>query len=178
VLPLAATVLAAAALTSGSAAPGGPAGGPAPTRPYYPALPHQVRLNETPVYAPPVRDGLLQFTVIGYEGGLAEIIGSHAEWFAKGQYVRIRLVLENLDRSQQGFAARYQLLLTADGRSFHPDDFAIAVKRQIWTQLVGASVRIEFDLYFDIPKDARPTAIRFFADPPGAGGQVALPGGR
>jgi hypothetical protein len=41
--------------------------------------------------------------------------------------------------------------------------------------LVGPEMRIEFDLYFDVPKDAKATSIRFFADPPGSGATVPLP---
>ena len=44
---------------------------------------------------------------------------------------------------------------------------AANIKRQPWEQLVGSEVRIEFDLYFDIPKGAKAVGIRFYADPLG-----------
>jgi len=149
-----------------------PAAKPTPT---YPAPPRPVRFGEVPVTAPTVRDGTLQFTVIGYTGDISEIFGSHAEWFPKGRYVAVRLVLENVARTQQSFLARRQQLVTADGRTYSPSRDAMNIKRQPLDQLIGSEVRIEFDLYFDIPKDARPVAIRFFADPPGRGASVPLP---
>ena len=148
---------------------------PAPPKPTYPALPRPVRFGEVPVDAPTVRDGTLQFTVIGLTSDISEIIGSHAEWFPRGRYLAVRLVMENLARTQQNFLARRQQLITADGRRFQADRDAANIKRQPWEQLVGSEVRIEFDLYFDIPKDAKAVGIRFFADPPGPGALVSLP---
>jgi hypothetical protein len=145
-------------------------------RPTYPALSRPVRFGEVPVNAPTVQDGRLRFTVIGYTGDIVELFGSHAEWFPRGRLVAVRLVLENVARTQQNFQAWRQQLVAADGRTFAADRDAIGVRRQPWEQLVGSEVRMEFDLYFDIAKDARPVAVRFYADPPGKGASVQLPG--
>jgi hypothetical protein len=168
------TLLLAAGLAACSGRPAAPAPAPTPT---YPALPRPVRFGEVPVNTPTVHDGTLQFTVIGYTDNLSEVFGSHAEWFPHGRYAMVRLVLENTARIQQNFQARRQMLRTADGRSYAADRDAANIKRQPWEQLVGSEVRIEFDLYYDIPKDAKVTAIRFYADPPGPGAAVRLPTG-
>ncbi|GAA3314025.1 hypothetical protein [Nonomuraea dietziae] len=31
---------------------------------------------------------------------------------------------------------------------------------------MGSGVRIELDLWFDIPKDAKPAAVKLYGDPP------------
>jgi hypothetical protein len=167
-------LVAVPAVAAGLVACSGRSAGPAP-KPTYPALSRPVRFGEVPLNQPTVQDGTLRFTVIGYTGDIVELFGSHAEWFPRGRLVAVRLVLENVARTQQNFQAWRQQLVAADGRTFTADQDAINIKRQPWEQLVGSEVRIEFDLYFDIPKDARPVAVRFHADPPGKGASVQLP---
>jgi Domain of unknown function (DUF4352) len=173
--------MALALLVTGCSSGGGSSGGgggaaATPTAsPTYPNPARTVRFGEVPVNAAPVKDGMLQFTVIGFTNSQSEIFGSHAEFFPKGRYLIVRLVLTNLDRMQQNFVSRTQELLTADGQVHHPDIDAMNIKRQPQDQLIGVEDRIEFDLYFDVPKDAKATAIRFFADPPGPGASVRLP---
>ncbi|GII76924.1 hypothetical protein Sru01_19060 [Sphaerisporangium rufum] len=152
---------------------------PSPVATY--VIPAQTaRADETVIRAAPVTDGQMRFRVLGFEDGMPSLFGSHAEWNAKGQFARVRILIESTDRTNQKFDAGQQLLVTADGRTFHVDDFVQAIKRQPDEIPVGSFVRMEFDLWFDVPKDARITAIRFFADPPlGAigpskGVQVAL----
>lgn len=136
------------------------------TRPTYDLPPRQVRVNETPIHAAPVTDGDARFQVIGLQSGQASLSGSHAEWPAKGQFVTVRVVVENPGRSTSRFDARKQLLVTADGRTFPVDDTAQITKRQPREISVGAGVRIEMDLWFDIPKNAQPAAVKLYGDPP------------
>ncbi|GAA3033053.1 DUF4352 domain-containing protein [Streptosporangium longisporum] len=153
---------------------------PSPT-PTYELPPRPVRPGEIPVRAAPVTDGETRFQVIGLQKGLDGFFGSHAEWRAKGQYVVVRVVVENLARTTAHFDAKRQKLVAADGTSHAPNKFAQAIKRQPDTLSLGAQVRVEMDLWYDIPEEAKVSAIRLFGDPPLGvtggtdGAQVPLP---
>ncbi|MDP9845024.1 DUF4352 domain-containing protein [Streptosporangium lutulentum] len=138
---------------------------PAPT-PTYELPPRPVRPGERPVDARPVNDGDTRFQVIGLQTGLSGFFGSHAEWQAKGQYVVVRIIVENPGRTNSRFQAKRQKLITTDGAAHSVDDFTQAIKRQPDTLPVGAEVKVEMDLWFDIPKEAKVSAIRLFGDPP------------
>ncbi|GAA1514756.1 hypothetical protein GCM10009677_54960 [Sphaerisporangium rubeum] len=124
------------------------------------------RPDETVVKAASVVDGQMRFRVLGFSDGMPSIFGSHAEWNAKGLYTRVRILIESTDRTNQKFDAKQQLLVAADGRTFHVDTQAQAIKRQPDELPVGSFVKMQFDLWFDHPEDAKITAIRFFGDPP------------
>jgi hypothetical protein len=160
-------VMASAVLTgctaTGPARSASPSATPTPT---YKLPPRPVRPGERPIDAEPVNDGDTRFRVIGLQTGLSGFFGTHAEWQAKGQYVVVRIVVENPGRANSRFLAKRQKLLTADGATYGVDDFAQATKRQPDTLPLGAEVRIEMDLWFDIPKEAKVTAIRLYGDPP------------
>lgn len=162
------------------------AGGPAPSAsptstptPTYELPPRPVRPGESPVRAAPVTDGDTRFQVIGLQKGLSGFFGSHAEWQAKGQYVVVRILVENLSRTNSRFEAGRQRLVAADGTVYPVDKFAQAIKRQPDTLPLGAQVRVEMDLWYDIPAEAKVSAIRLYGDPPlGVGGDtdgVAVP---
>ncbi|MFF0305804.1 DUF4352 domain-containing protein [Streptosporangium sp. NPDC004379] len=157
--------------TTDTAAPAATAARSASPAPAYDLPPRHVRPGERAVHAAPVTDGDTRFQVIGLQTGLAGFVGSHGEWQAKGQYVVVRIVAENPGRTNSRFDAKRQRLLTADGAAHTVDAFAQAIKRQPDTLPLGAEVRIEMDLWFDIPKDDRVTGIRLYGDPPlGVGG--------
>ncbi|WP_063766312.1 DUF4352 domain-containing protein [Streptosporangium amethystogenes] len=143
----------------------------ASTTPTYELPPRPVRPGESPIRAAPVTDGDTRFQVIGLQKGLSGFFGSHAEWQAKGQYVVVRILVENPGRTNSRFDAKRQRLITADGTGHTIDKFAQAIKRQPDTLPLGAQVRIEMDLWYDIPAEAKVAAIRLFGDPPlGVGG--------
>ncbi|MEU0486422.1 DUF4352 domain-containing protein [Streptosporangium sp. NPDC006013] len=164
---LAVTVL--SGCTAGEpAASASPSATPTPT---YELPPRPVRPGESPIRAAPVTDGDTRFQVIGLQKGLSGFFGSHAEWQAKGQYVVVRILVENPGRTNSRFDAKRQQLITANGTVHTIDRFAQATKRQPDTLPLGAQVRIEMDLWYDIPKEAQVSAIRLFGDPPlGVGG--------
>ncbi|WP_326821544.1 DUF4352 domain-containing protein [Streptosporangium sp. NBC_01756] len=173
-LRFAGAVLAGAVLTgcAGTGPPESTAPSATPT-PAYALTPRPVRPGERPVNAPPVTDGDTRFQVIGLQTGLSGFFGTHAEWQAKGQYVVVRIVVENPGRANSRFDAKRQKLITADGTAHGIDRFAQATKRQPDTLPLGAEVRIELDLWFDIPKEARVAAVQLFGDPPlGVGGST------
>lgn len=133
---------------------------PGPSAPLYQLPPRPVRAGETPLAHPPVVNGDTEFTVLGLSS-LDSILGSHAEWRPKqGRLVRVRLVVANLGRSGTVFDTKAQRLVTADGAVLAPDPEAMLIKRQPGEFELGAAVRLEFDLYFDVPARTRPTALR------------------
>jgi uncharacterized protein DUF4352 len=135
-----------------------------PLAPTYLLPPRPVRPSETALALPPRRDGDTEFTLVGLTS-LGTILGSHAEWRPKGRYVRIRLVVVNTGRSGTDMDTKRQQLITADGIAHDVDPQAMLIKRQPDKFELGANVRVEFDLYYDVPLDARPTALRAHGGP-------------
>jgi len=160
-LPVLVAVLLAALLLGACAAAPPP---PTSATPTYPLPPRPVRPSETPLALPPQVQGDTRFTLIGLTV-LDAIEGSHAEWRPKGHYVRIRLVVVNTGRSGVVFDTGRQQLLTADGVVHNVDPQAMLIKRQPGQFDLGAGVLVEFDLYYDVPRDARPTALRVHGGP-------------
>ncbi len=144
------------------------AGCSAPAEPpaaVYPLVPRTVRPHEKPLVAAPTTEGDTVFELIGLTTGMTSVLGSHAEWPAKGQFVRIRLVITNTGRTTVPFDANRQLLITSDAAQHAPDSQAMLIKRQPGRIDVGANDRLEFDLYYDVAKDAVPAALRAFGGP-------------
>ncbi|MFF3436979.1 DUF4352 domain-containing protein [Streptosporangium sp. NPDC002721] len=139
---------------------------PVTPTPTYELPPRPVRPGESPVRAAPVTDGDTRFQVIGLQKGLSGFFGSHAEWQAKGQYVIVRILVENPGRTNARFDAKRQRLVASDGVAYAIDKFAQAIKRQPDELPLGAGVRVELDLWYDIPKEAKVSAIQLFGDPP------------
>jgi hypothetical protein len=148
-------------LLAGCAAPAAP---PAPVTPTYHLSPRPVRPSEKPLAMAPQTQGETEFTLIGLTQ-LDVIAGSHAEWQPKGRYVRVRLVVVNTGRSGTAFDTGRQQLVTADGVAHDVDPQAMLIKRQPGQFDLGANVRVEFDLYYDVPRDTRPTALRVHGGP-------------
>jgi hypothetical protein len=157
-------VVAGLLLAGCAAAPATPPAPAAPTVPTYSLPPRPVRPSERPLALPPQTQGDTQFTLIGLTQ-LDVIAGSHAEWQPKGRYVRIRLVVVNTGRSGTAFDTGRQQLVTADGTAHDVDPQAMLIKRQPGQFDLGANVRVEFDLYYDVPRDTRPTALRVHGRP-------------
>lgn len=129
----------------------------------YPLPARTVRPEEQPLHTEG-HDGDTGYTIIGLTR-MPTLVGSHVEWAAKGRYLRIRLVVDNRGRTSVLFDTRRQLLVLADGSIQLPDESAMLIKRQPTTFDIGAAVRVEFDLYYDIPVDAEPAALRAFGGP-------------
>lgn len=139
----------------------GPADSPTTPRTY--ALDARTsRPDERAVRLRPAADGDTSFTVIGLTSALPSLAGSHADVKAQGRYVRIRLVVVNNGRTTALMNVMRQRLVTADGRDHPPDREAMLVKRQPLELEVGAAVRVEFDLWYDVPASARITALRLY----------------
>nr|BFE35317.1 hypothetical protein GCM10010200_075680 [Actinomadura rugatobispora] len=175
----AAAALAPSALTACSGASGSsPGSGATPT---YELPAERVRDGERAVRGRTGRSADLEFTVLGYRDGIREILGTHAGMVPKGRYARVRILVVNRGRDIQVFDTWKQVLLTADGRAHVPDVNATMVKRQPERLSVGAAMRAEFDLWYDVPGTTPVRGIRLFgwptvgavSDPPGA--EIRLP---
>ena len=143
-----------------------PAPAPPPPAPLtYPLAPRPVRNGEIPLNPAPVTSGDTVFELIGLSTGMPSVIGSHAEWPAKGRFARVRLVITNVGRNSVPFDANRQLLRTADGGDHTPDPQAMLIKRQPGRFDLGPTDRLEFDLYYDIPPDAKPSGLHAFGGP-------------
>jgi hypothetical protein len=111
----------------------------------------------------PVQDGDTQFQLIGLTADQTELTGSHVQFEAKGAYSRIRLVITNVGRSGNTIEPKKQQLVTTDGTAYPPDEQAMLIKRQPYEPFtLGANDRLEFDLYYDIPKGAKAKALKAF----------------
>jgi hypothetical protein len=137
----------------------------APVSATYTQPPRTVRPDEIALNGKPVTDGDTSFSLIGLSEDMPTLVGSHIEFEAKGQFVRVRLVVVNVGRSSVLFDTNRQLLVLKDGTTAVPDRSTMMVKRQPDTFDLGAGVRVEFDLYYDVPKDADPAALRVFGGP-------------
>lgn len=143
-----------------------PAAESTPPSATYNVPPETLRPSEVPLQVPTKPVGDTDFTLIALTTGLASLIGSHAEWPATGQFVRVRLIIVNTGRSTVSFDTSRQQMITTDGVSHTPDNQAMQIKRQPSTPFdLGADVRVEFDLYWDIPPDAKPAKLRVFGGP-------------
>lgn len=158
-LPLAA--LAIGVLTAGCS---GSSGHVSPT-PTYDLPPRPVRVAETPLPYRPVTDGAMTFTAIGLRTGMEYITGTHADLEARGAYARIRVLVDNGYSRTHTLDTTKQLLVASDGRTRQPDIGAMHVERQPDQIDIGAHDRLEFDLYYDIPKNVAVRAIVFFGAP-------------
>jgi Domain of unknown function (DUF4352) len=153
-----------ALLLLAACSPSEPTPAPATTSatPTYELAPRKVRPDEIALRLPPQNDGDTEFVLIGLTNALPTLTGSHIDFNAKGLFYRIRVVVTNNGRTNVDFDTRKQLLITQDGATHIPDDPAMTVKRQPDQFVLGAGVRVEFDLYYDIPADAKLKALRVF----------------
>ncbi|MFJ4104377.1 hypothetical protein [Amycolatopsis japonica] len=134
-------------------------------KPAYDLPAREVRPDETALHLPPALNGETEFSLIGMATGLPSLTGSHAEFEAKGQFVRLRLVVTGKGLSGILFDTRRQQLVTDTGAVIAVDNQAMTIKRQPDKFELGRGVRVEFDLYFDLPKEAKPVLLRAFGGP-------------
>lgn len=163
--PLAGGLILVALAATGCSATGAPDEAAPSSQGTYVESPRTVRPDEIPLDGRTVQDGDTTFSLVGLSEHMPTLLGSHAEIQARGQFVRVRLVISNVGRSSVLFDTERQLLVLKDGSTAVPDLPTMMVKRQPHTFDLGAAVRLEFDLYWDVPKDAEPVALRAFGGP-------------
>jgi hypothetical protein len=133
------------------------------------------RPDEKPLPYRPVRDGQITFAALGLATGIEDLVGSHADEPPRGQFIRIRVLCQNGYPNFHTIDLYRQTLVTTDGRTHQPDGDGMRVARQPATFDLGAGEILEFDLYYDIPKDERVASLRLFGAPSTELG-VPLPG--
>ncbi|XVV01884.1 DUF4352 domain-containing protein [Actinosynnema sp. CA-248983] len=131
----------------------------------YPVPNVPVRPDEKVLRVPTAGDGETSFTLLGLTAELPSLVGSHAEMPAKGRFVRIRMSVINNGRSSVQFNARKHVLIDDKKAEHAVDSQAMLIKRQPETLDLGANVRLEYDVYYDIPTDVKPLAIKVFGGP-------------
>lgn len=131
----------------------------------YKVPPRPVRNRETPLPYHEVRDGKITFAAIGLRTGITFLVGSHADWPAQGQFVRVRIDCFNDYPNFHTIDLSKQVMITTDGKTYTPDENGMRIERQPDTFDLGARDRIEFDLLYDIPKQAKVKAVHLFGAP-------------
>ena len=115
--------------------------------------------NEIFLHVPQIRIGELTYQPLRMACGVSEVVGSHAEWPAKGQFCEIRGTVGNWDAQTHEWDSSKTELLTTDGRKIPMSVDAMEVKRQPDQLVIGSEVHYEFDVYYDVPRDATVKAI-------------------
>jgi hypothetical protein len=94
--------------------------------------------------------------------GLSTIVGTHGEEEANGQYCLIRVAVTAQDTFTHTFDIRKTALTTTAGASIPASYEAQEVKRQpLQIAPVGSHDRYEFDIYYDVPRDATVNGFTF-----------------
>ncbi|TDD70309.1 DUF4352 domain-containing protein [Actinomadura rubrisoli] len=163
--PRAPLACAALALAAATALAGCSGSGHAKSAANYKIPPEKARDGETATSGKTGRSADMQFTVIGFHEEMTEVMGTHGVMGARGAFTRVRLLAVNTGRDIQVFDTWKQRLVTADGRTHTPDVNATMIKRQPERLSVGAAMRVEFDLWFDVPRGARTRAVRLYGSP-------------
>ena len=94
--------------------------------------------------------------------GLSEVIGTHGEQEADGQYCFVRVAVTANDTFTHTFDTHKTALTTTAGASIPVAYAAQEVKRQpLEIAPVGSHDRYEFDIYYDVPRDATVNGFTF-----------------
>ncbi|SNR87563.1 hypothetical protein SAMN05216252_101610 [Actinacidiphila glaucinigra] len=119
-----------------------------------PATGQPLRQLEIPLDAPAVKAGNLEFRALALRCGIAVIVGTHAEHPAKGRLCRVRIGVTVDDSVSARLDNDLHRLVLADGSGHSMDWEAMQIKRQPLTIGIGAHDSAQYDLWFDIPRDA------------------------
>lgn len=108
--------------------------------------------------------------------GLSEVIGTHGEQVADGQYCFVRIALTVDDTFTHTFDTHKTALTTTSGASIPVAYAAQEVKRQpLEIAPVGSHDRYELDIYYDVPRDATVNGFTFSDGEGGPTVRVPLP---
>ena len=136
-----------------------------PSTPTYNLPPRAVRDAEKPLPYRPVKDGLITFAPIGLRTGMLDLVGSHADQPPRGQFVRIRVQVVNGYPNFHTIQPAKQQLITTDGKIYQPDTNGMRIERQPDSVQLGSRDQLEFDLLYDIPKQAKVKALKLYGAP-------------
>jgi hypothetical protein len=152
---------------------------PAPTAATASTDPLEIPLRDREIALPAhtYQSGEVSLVPLRMTCGLSEVVGTHAEWFAQGQYCRIRVVITGDDGFTHTFDPGKTTMTTTAGAAIDPD---IAQAQQIKRQpdrliTVYAHTRLEFDIYYDVPRTATINGFTFSDAEGGPVVKVPLP---
>ncbi|WP_128429101.1 hypothetical protein [Streptomyces cyaneus] len=123
----------------------------------------------------PVRSGNLQFDTTGLRCGITTIVGTHGEHWAKGRLCRIRLTITSQDSVFGQIDNEIHRLALDDGTELTLDREATQIKRQPLRTEVAAHGTITYDLWYDLPRNRHPTALRVRANDTEPPATIPLP---
>jgi hypothetical protein len=129
----------------------------------WPAAGSPASAGSVPVHAAAVRTGPFLVEARELRCGLAEIVGTHAEFYPRsGQFCRVRVRVTAEEADVDAWDSRLQELgltpqETADTAPVSFD--AMSIKRQPLGFSLGGYATLEFDLWFDVPKAATASAL-------------------
>src|SRR5699024_9301949 len=126
----------------------------------YQLAPRTARPFETPLPTASATGPQVTVSVIGLRVHLVSIIGTHAEWLARGEYERVRVALDNGLSAFRTFNTEKLLLVDPTGTTHQPDYDAINIARQPKIAAVRAEGRLEMHLWFDLPPKRIVRALR------------------
>lgn len=92
--------------------------------------------------------------------GITYMIGTHAEWDPKGQFVRVRVAIVNSDATFHTTRTTDYRLVDAAGAEYSTNVDGMRIKRQPGEAEIGAGDRLEVELWYDIPTAAVPHSLR------------------
>ena len=145
---------------SSTAAPSAAAGKLAPDPVNETLRPKEIVLASQ--YQGPYTSGKIVLMPLRLTCGLSTIVGTHGEMQANGQYCLIRVALTADDTFTHTFDIRKTALTTTAGASVPVSYEAQQIKRQPLTIApVGSHDRYEFDIYYDVPRDATVNGFTF-----------------
>jgi hypothetical protein len=149
-------------LVAGCSGNGGPAAASGPPTTVAPAT---SATPEPTVHPPDVACGRLTVRVLGVQGGYEQIVGTHAEWPSdNGQFVRVRLLVTNVDGTFHTFHTQASPLLDASGSSSMPSRDATRIKRQNEDVMLGGENVAQFDIWYDLVPTAKPATVLLHQD--------------
>ncbi|MCO5967345.1 DUF4352 domain-containing protein [Actinoallomurus soli] len=132
----------------------------------YTIPPQPLPEHETPLKGRTATIGEVGYAVIGLRTKIPEVIGSHASWMPHGQYVRVRLLMVDHGRERHDFDPYRQRLVTADGATYLPNTDAMQISRApAGVQTIASQEMRAFDLWYDVPANAKVKALRVLGDP-------------
>ncbi|MER5751031.1 hypothetical protein [Streptomyces sp. NPDC002088] len=140
-----------------------------------PTPPADLRPLEINPDTPAVRSGNLTFDTIGLRCGIITVVGTHAEHWAKGRLCRVRITVTSQDSVFGEIDNNLHRLTLDNGRTLPLDREATQIKRQPLETEVAAHGQITYDLWFDLPKNTRPTNLRVRANEEEPPATIPLP---
>lgn len=121
--------------------------------------------NASPSTSLTAKDGHLTFTVESFGCGLTAVQGTHAEGEpTAGAFCQVRLRVDNHNPDFHEYAYTDQRIAGVPAPNARPDSFAMAVRRQVERIKIGGHAAAVVELWFDIPKAAKPIGLRLSGD--------------